>query len=130
MLSCVYVQLWCDLLLLLHRGPSLMYVAPGVQSLLNNFTTVQGQAQLLPQLPARIRPHLPQLQVHLHPASTPLPHSIQAPTHQLPLHLPQQVLPQLLTKGALLNGRSVAAPTSAPPTVQMRHGVICSVTVG
>ncbi len=88
--------------------------------------TVQGQAQLLPQLPAHIRPHLHQLRVHLHPAPTTLPHPIQAPTH----HLPQQVLPQLLTKGALLNGRSVVAPTSAPPIAQMWYGVICSVTVG
>lgn len=92
--------------------------------------TVQGQAQLLPQLPAHIRLHLHQLQVHLHPAPTTLPHPIQAPTHQLSLHLPQQVLPQLLTKGVLLNGRSVVAPTSAPHIAQMRHGVICNVTVG
>ena len=95
----------------------------------NSFITVQGRVQLLPQLPAHICPHLHQLQVHLHPAPTTLPHLIQTPTHHLPLHLPQQVLPQLLTKRALLNGRSVAAPTSAPPTAQMRHGVICSVTV-
>lgn len=92
--------------------------------------TVQGQAQLLPQLPAHSRPHLHQLRVHLHPAPTTLPPPIQAPTHQLPLHLPQQVLPQLLTERALLNGRSVVAPTSAPPIAQMWHGVICSVTVG
>lgn len=91
---------------------------------------MQGQAQLLPQLPAHRHPHLHQPQLHLHPAPTTLPHPIQARIHQLPLQLPQQVLPQLLTKGALLNGRSVVAPTSAPPTAQMHHGVICSVTVG
>lgn len=101
-----------------------------MQSLLNNAVTVQDQAQLLPQLPAHIHPQLRQLQVHLRPAPTALPTPIQAPTNQLPLHIPQQVLPQLPTKGALLNGHSVVAPTSAPFTVQMRHGLICSVTAG
>lgn len=96
---------------------------------------VQGQAQLPAQLPAQLHLHLhqspaPRLPaLHPCPAQTPQSHPVQVRPHQLPPQLPQQVLPQWQIREAWLSGHSVGEPTSAPPIVQMLHGVTCNATV-